>query len=215
MINYFIELSGRGARFRLQNDKQTWKKVEFNGLEGSEFLTNNTHDLTKLQVFNTPIEIDGQIWMINKESSSLFEPDGELYYNIFVVRDFFPLLPSKEQLTSVIKQGDDRNFNALVLNVYGFFELRARESIGAIVDPTIIFRNETSIPYNGYVGEKAANEKGYIDELYFDALLNWKDHLDTGLTNYFSDESQHGNLDMILLEIENMKAAFESNLESE
>lgn len=202
----------------MQSDEKTWKRIESRSLEGSEFLTSDVCEVIRLQKFDCPIEIDGERFVINKETPiSITEDndDNRLYYNFHVARDFFPILPSKEQLISVLRQGDDRNSNSLILNVYGFFELRARECINIISDPTIIFRNETFQAGNGYAGVESSNDKRFVDAMYLEAIIHWKKHLETGITGLYSDDMHGGYIENLINEIENLKVDFERQIEND
>ncbi|MNT01434.1 hypothetical protein D3C72_1359000 [compost metagenome] len=115
----------------------------------------------------------------------------------------------------MLRQGDDRNSNSLILNVYGFFELRARECINIISDPTIIFRNETFQAGNGYVGVESSNDKRFVDAMYLEAIIHWKKHLETGITGLYSDDMHGGYIENLINEIENLKVDFERQIEND
>ncbi len=105
MIQYYIELQ-KGSdlefekdpvRFRLQNDKISWKRVTHNELEKSDLLTHDVYELIKLQEFDQAIELDGELWTINPKVQS----KNRLYYHVYSLRDIFPKTPGKEQVHGV------------------------------------------------------------------------------------------------------------------
>lgn len=94
--------------------------------------------------------------------------------------------PSEAELISVIRQGDDRQTNSLLLNIYGFFEIREHYSVD-YHDPSIVLRFETFLAGNDYVGESAANDEDEIEKNYAHALNYWDMHLKTGKTHFYTD----------------------------
>jgi hypothetical protein len=183
-MQFYIELSNFGTSFRLQNDG-SWKSSIKGVLSDDDYLTHDYYEFIRIQQFDTKINIEGKAWTINPEIHT-FGDKTTLTYDIFVQRSIFPNVPSREELVSVMKNGNDKYNNSLILNVFGNFELRSFHNI-TIEDPTIIVRNETFGAENEYVGPKPAQDNKFIDELYAGCLEGWLKHLQTGETGIYCD----------------------------
>ncbi|MES2566219.1 MAG: hypothetical protein V4565_05100 [Bacteroidota bacterium] len=179
-MEFYLELTDKKNYFRLQKDG-SWRLRDYhNGeLENKDFLSEMVFELIRLQKTKTVVHINGKSYKVLPE-----EGYSDLTYDVYVKRNMFPLIPSKEQLVSTIRQGDDRIINSLILNVYGFFELRDFHTMQIqIDDPTLVFRYETFSPYNDYVGMDASNDSRHINNLYTTFLKGWHEHLNGGHTN--------------------------------
>jgi hypothetical protein len=211
MIEFTIEIyHGKDTAFRLQADKRTWKKIETDAILENDFVTSDIYELVRLQNLEATVLVDGDILTVRDEGV-LSDEDDTIHYAVQAHRDYFPLIPSREQLVSTIRHGDDNVSNALILNIFGYFELRNRETVNAsIEDPTIVVRSETFGAGNGYVGEEAAVDDKHIDMYYAEYLRVWAHHLENGMTNIFTsfevDQPTHATLDLIKqLEISNQE----------
>lgn len=214
-MQFFLELTDRiKNHYRLQNDKKTWRRIIMNEpLRDSDFLSSEIYEFFKLQEIDSEIELDRKVWELNSTSGQVGQDNG-LEYKILVKRYFYPLVPSFEQLISVIKQGDDRLHNSLILNVFGFFELRNFDTINiSIEDPTIVFRHETFSIGNDYVGSNASKDDLLMQNIYSTAIENWLDHLKTGRTNFYADFHTIKKIDYLLEELDKFKANFIFNEE--
>ena len=200
-MKFYIELSNRINTYRLQNDK-SWRALKSRKLMQSDFLTSKSSEIIQLQEHELTLNLEDKDWKINHSAVNKLGDRSHLYYNVYVNRSFFPKLPSKEQLISVMKQGDDRMHNSLILNVFGFYELRNFHTlILNIKDPTIVYRNETWSRGNGYVGEEILKNSAFLDSIYENSLEYWLTHLQNGLTNMYSDIQATMTLDEIISEI--------------
>jgi len=211
MIEFSLELSGLIApQFRLQSDKKTWRRLASNDWLETDFKTDDLYEIIQLQEVDRTVTIDSQAYRLNVTESSFGDMAHELHYCVYVHRDYFPITPSMEQMVSVIKHGDDRISNALILNVHGFFELRERGTVNlAIVDPTIIARYETFVAGNGYVGQKPANDMAFINRVYNDFIAAWADHVQSGATDIDMGEMVPVQPDDCLAEIDKARQDFE------
>ena len=117
---------------------------------------------------------------------SSMELSQRLYYRVFVLREALPFLPVREQLESIIRYGNDRADNAVVLTIDGLFELRSCPF--TVHDPFIVASFEKFPATGGFIGEEAAKDKKYLDSIYWKAVEFWVRHSITGETNFFSDE---------------------------
>ena len=199
-MEFYLELSDNIENLRLQKDG-AWRKIQIGEkLSESDFTSSYVFDLIRIQARKTR-SIAG-----DKE---YFHGNDHFYHHVMVKRESFPKTPSKEQLRSVIRQGDDNITNSLILNVYGFFELRDFYTMEINTDdPSIVFRYETFGAENEYVGEESAKDERYITDLYTTFLEGWLSHLKNGMTNrYFTTESKRSE-ETILAEIDAMKSYF-------
>lgn len=209
MIEFFIELTGDTQSFRLQTDIFSWREITIRDLTDNDFRTSDIYEIIRLQEVESRININGVTWELNSSEHILGETDS-LDYEVYVKRTFFPLTPTRQQLVSTLEQGDDRISNALILNVYGFFELRPRETISSTIkDPSIIFRYETFDAGNEYVGREAAEHTEFVDELFAGALSYWLEHLQNGKVNYYSDARTLETIPELLQRIQLKRQEFE------
>ncbi len=200
-MEFYIELSDDFKNYRYQNDN-TWRELITREVLDTDFITSDIYGIIKLQMVDAKMELDGKEWKVNHSSSS-YGSREYLGYEVFVHRKIKPKLPSLEQLTSVISQGDDRQSNSLILNCHGFFELRHRSTINLMYcDPTIITRHETYDSENGYVGPEAAKDTNYVEGIYRDSLEHWLIHLECGRTNMYCDNPTHKTVEELINEID-------------
>ena len=186
MIKFYLELSNSERKFRLQSDREIWREIYSCELQPDDFITENIYEIIRLQ--------DEKWWKISAEGSfvseeislirSFKEVAQRLFYRVFAIRGDSPVLPSKEQLISVIRQGDDRLDNTLVLNIDGLFELRSYR-MGVIADPTVIVRFKRFPCNEGYVGVTASNEEELMERYYRESIRLWLEHNTTGKMNIF------------------------------
>jgi len=209
MLQFYLDLGNYEVTFRLQKNKVDWEEISGPDLDKNDFLTSDTYEVIQLQEIDAKITIDGKEWKLN-HSSGLLGDAERLDYHVYVHRSLFPLTPSKDQLVSIILQGDDRINNSLILNVYGFYELRPSDTINLLIDdPSIVVRYETFVAGNEYVGKNAAMDTVFIDQLYASTLEFWLIHLQTGKTNYYSAEESHSSSEEIVNQIQEQKIIFE------
>lgn len=159
------------------------------GASPGDLMLKSFAEVIRLQEINKHIKIGEEDYVINSEEFSIGggKDFGEyLNYEIYVDRDTEPKEPSLRQLISAIGYGDDRFYNSLVLNIYGFFELRDHTiCMPKIIDPTIAVRYETFGVGNEYVGSSPALSEAFTDEVYESMISKWRLHLKTGMTNLY------------------------------
>lgn len=93
------------------------------------------------------------------------------------------MVPTKEDLIEVIKNGDDSLDNVLVLNLDGSFELIngcGGYAVEAEKEEDYVVHYETFDAGNDYVGENASKDNEHIDRLYSWALRYWDKYEKTG-----------------------------------
>ena len=195
---------------RLQNDL-SWRACGIEEpLSKDDYCSIKPHDISTAmhndrRAKNANMDIFDQVFEGHKT-------DRDFFCFPLVKRVMFPKIPSKAQLVSVIDQGDDRQTNSLLLNVFGFFEIRETYSVD-YHDPSMVLRFETSSAGNGYVGELASNCEDEIERHYAYALYYWYRHLKTGKTNYYTDYSGETEDEPNILEsITKMEKKFEELL---
>jgi len=209
-MEFYIQLENIGTYFRLQDDKKTWRLIskDFSLLK-EDYLSSNIDEIIRLQEINKEVEINGKKWRINPKSGRIGDPQN-LFSSVYIKRNSFPLIPDKEQLISTIWNGNDDINNSLILNVNGSFELRNFYDLLEVDDPTIIYRYETFIAGNDYVGEEAAKDEHLINSIFTSALKHWLAHLSSGRTNSYMDESFGGNSISLLEDIKKLKLSWKS-----
>lgn len=185
-MNFYIQLGNIfNKNFRLQADS-TWRQLSNRDEDLDEeidFLTSDIYELIKLQQVNTSITINSNVYKVNYGGVFTgLEISNMLYYSIYLKRDFSPLLPSKDQLISIIKHGDPRCYSTLVLNLLGLFELHPYVN-SSIKNPLTAFTLGDFPPGIGDIGEEAAEMESTITRLYELSLKGWIKHLKTGKTN--------------------------------
>lgn len=203
-MEFYIELTNDISTFRLQIDK-SWREIATREIVNSDFLTSDVCELIKLQEVDGELTLGNKKWNLNPTSTT-FGDKTNLHYDIYAIRRIQPPTPSREQLISVIAQGDDRISNSLILNIYGLFELRDMNTLNiSFQDPTIILRNETFSANNNYVGVTASNDQRLIEDLYAKSLDSWLAHLQNGVTNMYSDLDVNQTSNELFEEIENLR----------
>jgi len=212
MEQFYLELMNifNNKVYRLQKDKTSWRRLESDEIRESDFITSDPEEVISLQKRDCVIDLEGE------KQKLISSPEGildELFYKARVKRSRFPETPTKEQLISVIRSGIDDRDNALILNVDGMFELRDFQSLNlAVEDPTIILRYSTFYEGNDYVGEEAAKDIAFIDELYAKALEFWIWHLQNNSTNFFYEYERVQTVEESLEMIEEEKRKYEMEI---
>jgi hypothetical protein len=188
-MKFYIELSNtlRLTRYRL-TEEGIWKPVQNDDVNPGDRLFDSLDEVIRIQKINEPVILDGAEHIINSTEALSFgggKPmDTRLYYRVFVNREEAPKEPTLRQLISAIGYGDDRFHNSLILNIYGFFELRNPSiAMFKIIDPTIVVKYETFIKGNNYVGSESAMSEEYTDKIFDEMMKGWRSHLMSGITN--------------------------------
>lgn len=203
---FTIEITRLIESFRLQKDG-SWRRLENNSLLESDFRTSDPAEVIRRTPHDREIEIENVSYTVNPPIARMGEAlsgDSTVYR-----REFPKVIPDKGQLRAVIAAGDDNQFNSLILNVNGRFELRQRPEYNIFDnDPTVVVRHETFTPGNSYVGAEAARDAAQIDEWFYSSLKAWLYHLETGVTQEYcgGDELSLGDEEQLLREIELLKS---------
>ena len=79
---------------------------------------------------------------------------------------------TEDDVRQMISAGDDSHMNQIRVSKSGEVYL-SQDIVGAIDIDDLRFRFETFDAGNGYVGNKAANDRKYIDRLYRTIIANW------------------------------------------
>ena len=205
---FTIDLTHYCKLYRHQNDN-SWRSIGNNVLQlvENDFQTLNPQEVVHMSRRDEfQMKLDGVLYRVNSRVNSRVNDTNTLYYSSTVFRREFPETPSLEQLQNVIANGDDSRNNSLILNVYGNFELRPAPPYDFTVnDPTVIFRNETYIQGNRYVGAEAARDERHINGEYATSLDSWIDHLKTGDIKDYSDSLTNRTVNDMLQEIDQLR----------
>jgi len=204
-MEFTIELDGIGVRYRLLKDRKWRKLLKDVRLQESDFRTTDASVVIRdSPPRDSSIVLDGVTYKVNPTVASL--ADNVLSSASSVIRAKFPAVPQLDQLRQAIRNGDDSQTNALVLNAQGSFELRPRPPYNiSLNDPTVVVRHETFIAGNGYVGAEAAKHAQFIDEIYATSIDAWIAHLKTGKTQVYSELPSRRSVADLLSELENMR----------
>lgn len=212
MIQFSLALTGIAFSpwFRLQSDMKSWRRIDRREpISEIDFLTTEASVIKQVQLIDGTINIGNEVYDVNLSDSNNRNGIEGLYYQVYVIRKQFPITPTKDQLISTIRGGDDRIGNALILNINGLFELRDRDTIDIMIkDPTIVGREETFAAGNDYVGLGASNDIDFIDSTYEKFIDIWTTHVKSGETNMFLGDFQPKQLDVSLAELKNAKKDF-------
>jgi hypothetical protein len=199
-MKYTFEIETRSGNYRLQND-ESWRILTEREITETDFTTSDVCTLIAKQEIDSEITLDGNTWRLNPTESS-FGDTSQAYYEIYTHRTIKPLTPSIEQLRATIAQGDDRINNSLILNVYGFYELRDFSTLNlSFDDPTIVHRSETFTAGNDYVGQNAKNDNQLINMFYKTSLYFWLGHLQNGKMNMYFENEISESLEQIINKI--------------
>jgi hypothetical protein len=96
-------------------------------------------------------------------------------------------MPSKNQLTSTIAQGNDNIENILILKSNGSFELVNRKQRASYeAQGEIIVEHEWFVAARGHVGQQVSTDQKYIDTLYDCHMKGWNMYNQTGEKNILS-----------------------------
>ncbi len=196
--------------FRLRRDLSWRESHDGEPLYDDDFVTLKPSKVIAFQ--HQEVKIKNHLETFGTKHEAPHPNDTKLYFRAMVKRSVFPKIPSREQLVSVLKQGDDRGANSLLLNVFGFFELRDGYSFD-IDDPSVIVRFETFAAENDYVGESASKDNSHVDTHYGLALQYWLVHLETGVTNFRSvDEDIRLSQADVVKKLEQMEKEFDARM---
>ena len=188
MIKFYLELSNGERTFRLQSNKKTWREISSRELQEEDFLTEDAYAIIRLQkrkwwkVGANSLPIEEEM----KRQYSVKELRERLFYNVYAVREFMPISPSREQLVSVLHCGDDRADNSLILTIDGLFELRSCRF--SLIDPFVAVKFGRFQISGGYLGPEPVKDKKYVDAIYRRALELWITHTITGETNLYGKD---------------------------
>ena len=180
----FVNFEMMDRRFRLLNNNMI---REFHNDENDDDFVAELKGQLKKLVLPKQLEINGSKYEVDSDSFSFSEIDSKLntHYYTFIEPGDPIVIPSIEQLKNCIKYGNDKIGNRLVLTVYGFFALE--NNAIDITEAYSVLSYEYSVPGNGYIGEKASADEGYIKSLFVTGLKHYLIFLKTGKTASFSD----------------------------
>lgn len=173
-------------RYRLQNGGD-WRRLNGRSFSESDYAVDEYAHAALALPRDKSIELGGKMYVANPTMSSV----GDLmtktaFVNPYVHRLHKPRRFTREELETVIAPGDDRKYNALVLDLQGYFRLLPRLEVTALTP--IAVRHETFCAGNGYVGGRAAADEKFLNLMYRCTLESWVEHLQTGAVNIFNDE---------------------------
>lgn len=182
-INAYKYLFGTIDTYRLQKDHAWIQQSDFEAFNPDTNLLFDsfTEAESWLQLHN-PITINGEIVDINGNGTSLSVDQYE--FKIIVHRMTRPKNPifTREQLKTVLLNGDDNYSNSLVIDYDGYPQLVQH------IDRTPAHITEYPVRYEsfssgaGYVGsEESLN---HLEEVYLALLEAWEMHLSTGCSVY-------------------------------
>lgn len=180
----FVNFEMMDNRFRLLNDNNI---REFHNDEyDNDFIADSKGQLKNI-VLPNEIEINGSKYEVDSNSFIFSEIDSKLYtrYYTFIEPGDHIVIPSIDQLRNCIKFGNDHIGNRLILTVYGFFALENNAT--DVIEAYSVLSYEHSVSGNGYIGEKASADDGYIRSLFATALKHYLLFLRTGKTASYSD----------------------------
>ena len=183
----------RSKDYRLQSDG-SWRRLDFRR-KGASFLNIMDSDLILTDVreakkYEKRKEIENigeKTYFVNPNTVQVFS-DKHAFVFPRLHRTRVPRRFTREELHSVIANGDDSIYNALILDFDGRFSLIDFHSPERI-DSEIAVRNECFCAGNGYVGRDAANDGEHMDETYLGMLDGWIKHLTTRKLDIFVDET--------------------------
>ncbi|WP_289035200.1 hypothetical protein [uncultured Flavobacterium sp.] len=204
-MKYYLQLQKANEHFRLQIDN-TWRKLSDSVILENDFLTADPDFILSAHEKDSGI-LSNTASNIESPSYTRIFSDNMHFFHVFVIRDLKPDTPSRDQLVSVIGNGNDDLTNLLILNTSGIYEVRDIDTFNLNLKyPSIVVRSEAFIEGNGYVGKEASEDVSFIDRLYNDTLECWLIHLEKGITNMYSDGSNiHRGINEVLNEIFKLK----------
>lgn len=185
-MQYYLQLENSTTFFRLK-EGNVWTRIPYNEINSTfadDLISLDYYELGNHLPDDSVISLEGEDWSVNPKNWR-FGDRNILYKTIYLKRKEFPITPQKHQLIEVIKNGNDRVNNSLILNVDGEFQLFENFHNGDA--PTVVVRYETAIANNGYIGEKASADNNYIDAMYISMLRAWYNHLLTNKLNSYTD----------------------------
>lgn len=151
---YLLHLTSIVEFFRLQKDG-TWRKCEYQSkMEPNDFSTNDPNVIISKQIKNITQEINNKSYIIEPVGGTFLSKDNQLFYAARVLRKDFPQIPKIEVLKDVIRDGNDKHINVLIIDVNGDFTLKQAPPFDfTIKDPIVCVRHEVFAAGNDYVGE--------------------------------------------------------------
>ncbi len=208
---YLLHLTSTVEFFRLQKDG-TWRKCEYQSkMEPNDFSTNDPTIIISKQIVNVAQEINNKSYIIKREKEITPTKDDQLFYAARILRKDFPPIPTIERLKDVIRGGDNKHINVLIIDVNGDFKLKQAPPFDfTIKDPTVCVRHEAFAAGNDHVGKNAAESASLINSLYRDMLERWVTHLRTGKVDIFVDYSARKGTEALLEELKEMKKNWQS-----
>lgn len=199
-IKFYIDISHDYVRaYRVQLDGSYRQLNDDFSIISGDFISDDPIAVRSHIPVDGTATINGRTYPLNRTSGTLGESD-RLNTQVYVQRDMKPDLPSDDDLKQVVASGDDSRSNVLILNVHGKFELRDSHQIDHR-DPTIVFRYESFVAGNGYIGPKPANDENFIHSLYSTAIEEWRGHLESGRVGFYRDYFSRGNIEELKAEI--------------
>ncbi len=186
---------------RLQKDFNWAKCNNPTILSPNDFFTEDAIEILNRQEMDYNVTWEGKTYNINSEMGIDFFSDKVAYYEVYCLRNSYPLPPERAQLENILLNGDDSLDNILILGVNGKFGLiQPQDLIPYKRDANIVFQNECYIAGNGYVGPAINDEKfeNYILDVFRTNLYFWKEHLRTMKTHYQDDRNKGVDIDDLL-----------------
>ncbi len=206
-MKFLLELNVNFDKlYRLQQD-QSWRCSESYFQQSFLTLSDTDQLFLKLEHLRPyfkqkKVNIEGEEYSINQDEIDVFG-GRNAFLLPKVYRLTVPLLPSREELTQVIAEGDDRQNNALIIDLEGHFKLMGFSRARRVLAP-IAVRNEAYVAGNGYVGIVPAQDAIFLEREYLSLLEGWVSHLHSGRLDIFVDESTQRKEKDILTEIEEL-----------
>lgn len=193
-LRYTLGLSGFSNYFRLQNDDSWRSCLHSSKLRDSDFCTSKAGIIIEeREVHKGGIIIEGKKYEVESELGIDFSDyldNKHLSFVSHVFRRSPPVIPSFDQFNSVISEGDDSEYNILVLSVDGFFELITPEDDRFLnKSPYIVSMDVACCSGRGYVGEMAADDISYMNRVYSLFMQDWLVHVAEGVTGLCLENS--------------------------
>ena len=192
-MNFLLDLRTGiyGPRYRLQNDGG-WRNLDDQSESFSPVIENDKlfSSLTQMNPYSEikEITIDSNTYKVNPTETMMGDPTVA-FYDPRVLRVTKPKLFTSDEMKGVIANGDDETTNVLVVNIGGEFKLLDfhQDKVGRKDFAPIAVRHEAYMAGNGYVGEAAAEDSGFMRQEYVCSLEGWLTHLRTGMLDIFVD----------------------------
>lgn len=133
---------------------------------------------------------DRKIIMINGEKVNVYGTEvrylanDDFYIEIVVHRNLKPNIFTKNELKKILKEGDDRYNNSLIIDFEGNVKLVQSNPEDVISHANYAVVNKVYNSGNGFVGRDF--DDSYIELIYLNLLDNWVLHLETGRSIYMN-----------------------------